>query len=173
MAARAIKIGSAGKIFSLTGWKVGFVIAAQELIDPIARAHQFLTFTSAVPLQWAVAEGLALPADGPGSVIGPQRAAWAAARARLKAGLEDAGFVVLPNAATWFVCIDLAASGVALSDGAFSERAVVEAGVASVPVSALYAGDEAPTHLVRLCFTKPDAVLDEAVARLAAWRRTL
>ena len=80
---------------------------------------------------------------------------------------------MLPSAATWFVCVDLNASGVALSDRDFSERAVLEAGVASVPVSALYAGAGAPSHIVRLCFTKPDAVLDEAVARLAAWRRTL
>lgn len=173
MAERAVKIGSAGKIFGLTGWKIGWMIAQGELGTAIARAHQFLTFTSAVPLQWAVAEGLALPDTGAGAVFEDQEAGWAAARARLKAGLEGAGFVVLPNAATWFLCIDLAASGISLSDQAFSERAVIEAGVATVPVSALYAGDAAPTHIVRLCFTKPDAVLDEAVERLATWRAGL
>ncbi|HUD29231.1 MAG TPA: aminotransferase class I/II-fold pyridoxal phosphate-dependent enzyme, partial [Novosphingobium sp.] len=135
----------------------------------IARAHQFLTFASAAPLQWAVAEGLALP----DAVLADQRDGWAAARARLRAGLEDAGFVVLTNAATWFLCIDLAASGVALTDRAFSERAVVEAGVATVPVGALYESEGAPDRIVRLCFTKPDAVLDEAVARLSAWRAGL
>src|SRR5690606_5571493 len=58
---RAIKIGSAGKIFSLTGWKVGWAVATPPLADAIAQQHQFLTFTTATPLQWAVAEGLALP----------------------------------------------------------------------------------------------------------------
>ncbi|WP_404482073.1 aminotransferase [Novosphingobium sp. BL-52-GroH] len=169
MAERVVKIGSAGKIFGLTGWKVGWMIAQGELATAIARAHQFLTFTTAVPLQWAVAEGLAMP----DAVLDEQRAGWAAGRARLKAGLENAGFTVLPNAATWFLCVDLVASGVALTDRAFSERAVVEAGVATVPVGALYAGDAAPDHIVRLCFTKPDAVLDDALARLAAWRRGL
>jgi aspartate/methionine/tyrosine aminotransferase len=173
MAARAVKIGSAGKIFGLTGWKIGWMIAQGAIGTALARAHQFLTFTSAVPLQWAVAEGLGLPDTGPGAVLADQRAAWAAGRARLKAGLERAGFVVLPNAATWFLCIDLAASGIALDDRTFAERAVVEAGVASVPVSALYAGEGAPVQIVRLCFTKPDAVLDEAVARLARWRLQL
>lgn len=169
MAERAVKIGSAGKIFGLTGWKIGWMIAAGELGTAIMRAHQFLTYATAVPLQWAVAEGLALP----DAVLAGQREGWAASRARLKAGLEGAGFVVLPNAATWFLCIDLAASGVALHDRAFSERAVVEAGVATVPVSALYEGEGAPTHIARLCFTKPDAMLDEAVARLAAWKAGL
>jgi aspartate/methionine/tyrosine aminotransferase len=173
MAARAVKIGSAGKIFGLTGWKIGWMIAQGAIGTALARAHQFLTFTSAVPLQWAVAEGLGLPDAGPGAVLADQRAGWAAGRARLKAGLERAGFVVLPNAATWFLCIDLAASGIALDDRTFAERAVVEAGVASVPVSALYAGEGAPVHIVRLCFTKPDAVLGEAVARLARWRLQL
>lgn len=169
LADRAVKIGSAGKIFGLTGWKIGWMIAAGELGTAIMRAHQFLTYATAVPLQWAVAEGLALP----DAVLAGQREGWAASRARLKAGLEGAGFVVLPNAATWFLCIDLAASGVALHDRAFSERAVVEAGVATVPVSALYEGEGAPTHIARLCFTKPDAVLDEAVARLSAWKAGL
>ena len=169
MAERAVKIGSAGKIFGLTGWKIGWMSAAGDLGTAIARAHQFLTYATAVPLQWAVAEGLALP----DAVLAGQRAGWAASRARLKTGLEGAGFVVLPNAATWFLCVDLAASGVALPDRVVSERAVVEAGVAPVPVGALYEGDGAPTHIVRLCFTKPDAVLDEAVGRLATWRAGL
>ena len=76
---------------------------------------------------------------------------------------------MLPNAATWFLCVDLAASGIALADREFSERAIREAGVASIPVSALFEGD-APRHIVRFCFTKPDAMLDEAVERLRAFR---
>jgi aspartate/methionine/tyrosine aminotransferase len=169
MAQRTVKIGSAGKIFGLTGWKIGWMIAAGHLATALSRAHQFLTFSTAVPLQWAVAEGLSLP----DTVLDEQRAEWAASRARLKAGLTEAGYIVLPNAATWFLTVDLAASGLALKDSAFSERAVLEAGVATVPVSALYQGDQVPEHLVRFCFTKPDAVLDEAVRRLSEFRNRI
>ncbi len=168
MADRVVKIGSAGKIFGLTGWKVGWLSAAPDLARAIGRAHQFLTFTTPPALQWAVAEGL----DRPDTWFAAQRAGWAAARERLARGLASAGFVILPNEATWFLCIDLAASGVALDDRTFSERAVREAGVASIPVSALFEG-EGPRHILRLCFAKEAAVLDEAVARLARFRDAL
>lgn len=169
MADRAVKIGSAGKIFGLTGWKVGWLCAAPEMAEILGRAHQFLTYTTPPALQWAVAEGLGKPRE----FFAAQRASWAASRDRLKAGLESAGYVVLPNAATWFLCADLAASGIALPDREFSRRAVIEAGVASIPVSALFEGDARPEHIVRLCFTKPAATLDEAVARLAEFRKAL
>ena len=168
MAERTVKIGSAGKIFGLTGWKCGWMIAAPELAMGLAGAHQFNTFTSPPALQWAVAEGLALP----DAWFAARDAGWAASRERLRRGLEGAGFVVLPNAATWFLCVDLAASGIGLGDREFSERAIREAGVASIPVSALFEGD-GPGHVVRFCFTKPDSMLDEAVARLEEFRRGL
>jgi aspartate/methionine/tyrosine aminotransferase len=168
MASRAVKIGSAGKIFGLTGWKVGWLCAAPDIAKGVGRAHQFLTFTTPPALQWAVAEGLAKP----DAWFAGQRAAWAASRERLERGLERAGFVVLANAATWFLCVDLAASGIALTDREFGERGVREAGVASIPVSAFFEG-EAPSHVARFCFTKGDAVLDEAVERLAAFRERL
>lgn len=168
MRERAVKIGSAGKLFGLTGWKIGWMCAGAEMARGLARAHQFLTFTSPPALQWAVADGLAKP----DAWFDAQRAGWAASRARLKQGLEQAGYAVLPNAATWFLCVDLAASGIALDDRTFSERAVREAGVASIPVSALFEGD-GPRHVVRFCFTKSDATLDEAVQRLAAFRSRL
>lgn len=168
MAGRAVKIGSAGKVFGLTGWKIGWICAAPELATTLGRAHQFLTFTSPPALQWAVAEGLAMTDDW----FDAQRARWGASRGRLTAGLEQAGYAVLPNAATWFVCVDLAASGVPLGDADYAERAVREAGVATVPVSALFEG-HGPRNIVRLCFTKSDATLDEAVARLAGFREKL
>lgn len=168
MAERAIKIGSAGKIFGLTGWKVGWFCAAPDLAQALGRAHQFLTFTTPPALQWAVAEGLSKP----DAWFADQRAEWAASRRHLADALERAGFVVLPNAATWFLCIDLAASGIALSDREFSERAVREASVASIPVSALFEG-AGPQHILRLCFAKDRATLDEAVQRLAAFRAAL
>ena len=169
MAERAIKIGSAGKLFGLTGWKVGWMLASAPLAALLARAHQFLTFTTPPALQWAVAEALGYP-DG---WFLAQRRRWAAQRARLAGGLTAAGYVVMPNAATWFVCVDLAASGIGLADTAFSEGAVREAGVASIPVSALYEEADAPTGFARLCFTKPVEQIDEAVARLAAFRQQL
>jgi N-succinyldiaminopimelate aminotransferase len=165
MAARAIKIGSAGKIFGATGWKVGWMIAAPEVAAVLAKAHQFLTFTTPPMLQWAVAEGLADP-----ELPTQLQCDWAASRTVLNEGLRRAGFAVLENSATWFSCIDLAGSGIALDDVTFSERLVHEAGVASIPLSALWEGDGAPRGIVRLCHCKPAAMLEEAVARLARWR---
>ena len=168
MAGRTVKIGSAGKIFGLTGWKTGWLCADPALAAPLARVHQFLTYTTPPNLQWALAEALALP----DAWFAARDAAWAASRARLKRGLERVGYVVLPNAATWFLCVDLATSGVALTDRDFAARAIREAGVATIPISALGEG-AVPTHIVRLCFTKDDAVLDAAVERLAAFRARL
>lgn len=168
MANRVVKIGSAGKIFGLTGWKVGWMIADPGLAEGLFRAHQFVTATTAPALQWAVAEGLALE-DG---WFAQRTAGWAASRERLRSGLEAVGFRVLANAATWFLCVDLAASGIVLDDSTFSDRLVREAGVATIPVSALFEGD-APRGILRFCFTKPDAMLDEAVERLAEFRARL
>ena len=168
MAERTVKIGSAGKIFGLTGWKTGWLCADPALAGPLARVHQFLTYTTPPNLQWALAEALAYP----DAWFAARDAAWAASRVRLQRGLERGGYVVLPNAATWFLCIDLAASGISLTDREFAERAIREAGVAAIPISALGEGD-VPTHIVRFCFTKADAVLDEAIARLAAFRAGL
>jgi aspartate/methionine/tyrosine aminotransferase len=167
MADRAVKIGSAGKIFGVTGWKVGWMCAAPELAAVLARAHQFLTFTTPPMLQYAVAEALNHPA-----IIAAQHADWSASRARLIERLRGEGFAVLDNAATWFACIELTVSGFELTDREFSERAVREAGVASIPLSALWEGGDCPDGIVRLCHCKPVAMLDEAVERLARWRIT-
>ena len=168
MAERTVKIGSAGKIFGLTGWKVGWMCAAPSLAAMVARAHQFITFTTPPALQWAVAQGLAMSDDW----FAARHAELACSRDRLKQGLEAAGYAVLPNAATWFLCVDLAASGIALDDREFSERALHEAGVASIPVSRLYE-TAGPRNIVRFCFTKEDATLDAAVGKLAAFRAAL
>lgn len=165
MAERALKIGSAGKIFGSTGWKVGWIVAAPDIAAVVGRAHQFLTFTTPPMLQAAVAEAL----DQPDIALACTER-WAQTRGVLLEGLAREGFVTLPSAATWFTCIDLAASGIAIEDRAFSERAVREAGVASIPLSALWEGHDRPTHIARLCHCKPAAMLEEAVARLARWR---
>lgn len=162
---RTVKIGSAGKIFSLTGWKVGWACAAPPLADRIAASHQFITFVTAVPLQRAVASGLALDAQWHAA----HRARYARARDRMVGGLSAAGYRVVPGRGTWFSIIDLAASGLPADDVAVAERLIREAGVAAIPVSAFYA-ERAERGYLRLCFAKEDAVLDEAVARLAAFR---
>ena len=165
LAERTVKIGSAGKIFSMTGWKVGWAVAAPPLAAAVAGKHQFLTFTTATPLQWAVAEALALPTDWHQA----HRARYAAAKTRLVEGLTRAGFAVLPASGTWFVTIDLAASGLSADDAGLAERMIRQAGVASIPVSAFYA--DQPEHgYLRLCFAKRDQTLDEAVERLAGFR---
>lgn len=165
---RTVKIGSAGKIFSVTGWKVGWMCAAPAIATLLARAHQFLTFTTPPNLQWAVADGLGWP----GGWLADQRATYQASRDRLAAGLAKAGYVVQPSGATWFLSIDLPASGIALDDVTFCERIIEEAGVAAIPISAFYP-DRAVTHLVRLCFSKTDDTLDQAIERLAAFRAAL
>ncbi|MFC3174232.1 aminotransferase [Novosphingobium bradum] len=167
MAARAIKIGSAGKLFGLTGWKIGWMAAAPDLTQVLARAHQFLTFTTLPATQWAVAEGLARD-----DILAERLAGWAATRSVLNDLLAEAGFAVLPGPATWFTCVDLAASGIALADSEFAARAVMEGRVATIPLSAFLEPGETST-IVRLCHCKAPEVLEEGVRRLAAFRETL
>ncbi len=165
MRERAVKIGSAGKMFGLTGWKVGFVCATAPLLDVIVKAHQFLTYTTPPNLQAAVAEGL----NKPGDWFETMPAGLQRSRDHLAAGLTAEGFVVLSSAGTYFLNIDLSASGVNEPDHAFALRAVTEHGVAYIPVSAFY--EETPvTSILRLCFAKSDDVLDEGARRLAAAR---
>ncbi|WP_310541990.1 aminotransferase [Phenylobacterium sp.] len=165
MRARTVKIGSAGKMFGLTGWKVGFLCAAPELTHALARAHQFLTFTTPPNLQAAVAFGL----DNPGDWFTAMPAGLQRSRDRLGEGLAREGFKVLASQGTYFLNVDLAASGVIEPDRAFALRAVKEAGVAAIPVSALYEADPV-TSILRLCFSKGDATLDSGVERLARAR---
>ncbi len=165
MRERSVKIGSAGKMFGLTGWKVGFLCAAPQLSHTLARAHQFLTFTTPPNLQAAVAWGL----DNAEDWFGKMPRDLERSRDRLSEGLRREGFATLPSAGTYFLNIDLAASGVALSDREFCLRAVHEAGVAAIPVSALYEQDPV-TSIVRLCFSKRDETLDGGIERLAKAR---
>ncbi len=162
MRERCIKIGSAGKIFSLTGWKVGFVMAAPPLLRAVAKAHQFLTFTTPPNLQAAVAYGLGLEE----AFFTAMRAEFQAARDYLASGLESAGFTVLPAQGTYFLNIDLAPLGVE-DDTAFARRLVREYQVASIPVSAFYAQNPVTT-LLRVCFAKKRETLDAALEKLSA-----
>ncbi len=168
MRERTVKIGSAGKIFSLTGWKIGFVCAAPPLAAAVAKAHAFMTFTTPPNLQRAVAYGMAKD----DSYFAPMRAGFQRSRDRLAAGLKAEGFAILPSQGTYFLLLDLEASGIDADDWTFSQRAVKEAGVATIPVSAFYAQDPITT-VVRLCFCKQDATLDAGIERLARARKLL
>lgn len=160
MRERTVKIGSAGKIFSLTGWKVGFVCAAPNLMRVLAKAHQFLTFTTPPNLQAAVAYGLGKD----DAYFRDMRAEFQRARDRFATGLTERGFSVLPSAGTYFLNVDLAPMG-ETDDVAFCQRLVAEQGVAAIPVSAFYAQDAVKT-VARFCFAKTDATLDAALQRL-------
>ena len=168
MAERTIKVGSAGKIFSLTGWKIGWLIAPPELAGLVARAHQFLTFASAPNLQAAVAFGLT---EGDGW-LAPMRERFQRARDRMAGGLRSNGFAVLDSAATYFMCVDLAGSGIAADDEAFAAAAVERAGVAVVPLSP-FADETSSRHMVRLCFAKRDETIDAGVEAMARARELL
>lgn len=159
MRERTVKIGSAGKIFNLTGWKVGFVCAAPDLLGTLAKAHQFLTFTTPPNLQAAVAYGLAKD----DAFFEELRADLQRSRDRFAAGLADLGFRVIPAAATYFLNLDIADRGE--DDVGFCRRLVADHGVAAIPVSAFYPGGEV-TNVVRFCFAKKDATLDAALERM-------
>jgi aspartate/methionine/tyrosine aminotransferase len=162
---RTIKIGSAGKMFSMTGWKVGFACAPPPLSEALAKAHQFNTFTTAPNLQKAVAYGLGKPT----AYFQEMRAAFQRGRDRLARGLEQAGYKVLPAAGAYFLSVDLPASGIDVSDEAFSLRCVKEAGVAVIPYAPFYATGD-PPPLVRLCFAKTDDTLDRGIEAMAKAR---
>jgi N-succinyldiaminopimelate aminotransferase len=160
MRERTVKIGSAGKIFSLTGWKVGLVCAAPPIMRALSRAHQFITFTTPPNLQAAVAYGL-MKDD---SYFSQMRDGFQRSRDRFSQGMVERGFNVLPSAGTYFVNIDIGAFG-REGDAGFCRWLVQEQGVAAIPVSAFYARDPVRS-VVRFCFAKSDATLDAALARL-------
>ena len=161
MRERTVKIGSAGKIFNLTGWKVGFVCAQPALMKVLAKAHQFLTFTTPPNLQAAVAYGL-MKDD---SYFEGLRADLQRSRDRFTTGLAGLGFDVIASHGTYFVNIDISPLGES-DDAAFCQRLVLDHGVAAIPVSAFYA-EAAVRNVVRFCFAKRDATLDAALERLA------
>ena len=158
---RTVKIGSAGKMFGLTGWKIGFVCAAPHILRVLAKAHQFITFTTPPNLQVAVAYGLGKSDE----YFLQMRADLARSRDRLIKGLSSLGFPVLQSQGTYFLNVDLAPLGLNESDVAFCKRIVHEHKVAAIPVSAFYEENHV-TSVVRFCFSKKDATLDTALERL-------
>ena len=161
---RTLTIGSAGKFFSVTGWKVGWLSGPAELVRAAQVVRQYLTFTTASPLQHAVAHALRM---GP-RPLEDLRDSLRARHNLLVAGLSAAGLAVRPSQGTYFVVADVAPLGVtdALQ---WCLDLPAAAGVAAVPVSVFCDDPSDTATLVRFAFCKKDEVLEEACRRLAAF----
>jgi N-succinyldiaminopimelate aminotransferase len=165
MGERTLRVSSAGKTFSCTGWKVGWASGPAPLVSALLRVKQFLTFVNGAPLQPAVAVALALT----DSYYDSFRATHQARRDQLGAGLTDAGFDVLTPEGTYFVTADISALGG--RDGVEFCRTLPErCGVVAIPSQVFYDDVEAGRRLVRFAFCKRSEVLAEAVGRLRTLR---
>ncbi|OAG76216.1 transaminase [Acetobacter malorum] len=167
MRERCLRIGSAGKSFSLTGWKIGYVTAPALLAAVVAKAHQNLVFATAPNLQRAVAFGLNKDEQYFRDLAGDM----ARKRDILSAGLRGVGLEVLPCDGSYFVMADITPLANGQDDVAFARMLTEEAGVTTIPASAFYdpSNGSPPTHLVRFAFCKQESVLQEAVARIERW----
>ncbi len=166
MAERCLRIGSAGKTFSVTGFRIGYVTGPAPLITATLKAHQHLAYTTPAPLQNAVADALAMGDD----YYAAFRISMQGKRDRLAAGLRAAGFSVSPCEGTYFLTVDITSVG-RDDDAEFCREITERAKVAAVPLSAFYhpAQSDAPRRYARFCFCKKPDVLDEAAARLKAY----
>ncbi|MFF7180050.1 pyridoxal phosphate-dependent aminotransferase [Streptomyces sp. NPDC008121] len=163
MRERTVTIGSAGKTYSFTGWKVGWVTATPALTTAVRSAKQYLTFVASGPFQYAIAEALRLP----DSFLDGLRADLLAKRNLLSDGLAGAGFDVYRPAGTYFVTADIRPLGA--TDGIAFCRALPErAGVVAIPTAVFYDHRDAGAPFVRFAFCKERPVLEEAVSRLKA-----
>jgi N-succinyldiaminopimelate aminotransferase len=164
MAERTVSISSAGKTFSFTGWKIGWVTASAELVEAVRTVKQFLTFVNGGPFQYAIAEALRMPDAYFASISAQLRGK----RDLLCAGLSAAGFVVYRPQGTYFVTTDIRALSDA--DGVeFCRDLPRQAGVVAIPNAVFYDDREAGRTQVRFAFCKRDEVLAEALARLEKW----
>ena len=163
MAQRTLSVSSAGKTFSVTGWKIGWVCGPAHLVAAVRAVKQFLTFVGGAPFQPAVAHALRAEHDW----VAAHRRALQDKQHRLAAGLATAGFGVRRSEGTYFICADVRPLG--YSDGLQLCRDLpARCGVVAIPVQ-VFVDDPAPwRHLVRFAFCKRDDVLDEAIARLAS-----
>ncbi|MEV6309314.1 pyridoxal phosphate-dependent aminotransferase [Streptomyces sp. NPDC051840] len=162
MRERTVTISSAGKTFSLTGWKIGWITASPDLVTAVRSAKQFLTYVSGGPLQYAVAEALRLP-DG---YFAGLREDLRAKRDLLSAGLAEAGFEVYGPAGTYFVTTDIRPLGEGGDGFAFCRSLPERCGVVAVPNAVFYDHREQGAPFVRFAFCKRQEVLEEAVSRL-------
>ncbi len=160
MRQRTLKMGSAGKIFSLTGWKVGWVTGPRELVSVVTKAHQFLTFTTSPALQLGVAHGLTYEMDFP-IALGRR---LQKNRDVLAAGLSRMGFDVNPCEGTYFLTAGISRL-TNEKDFSFCERLIRDAGVALIPLSAFFKTGT-PDTFVRFGFCKQQSLIEDALDRL-------
>ncbi|GAB2625865.1 aminotransferase [Paractinoplanes abujensis] len=159
---RTLRISSAGKTFSCTGWKVGWATGPARLVSAVTRVKQFLTFVNAGPLQPAVAVALGLPE----AYFTGFRDELQARRDHLTAGLTAAGFAVQPSEGTYFVTADITPLGG--TDGIeFCRELPERCGVVAVPTQVFYDDRDAGRHLIRFAFCKRESVIEEAAQRLS------
>ncbi|MBL93945.1 MAG: aminotransferase [Magnetovibrio sp.] len=161
---RCVKVGSAGKTFSMTAWKVGYISASENLLKAISKAHQFLTFTTPTFLQEAVAVGLSQN----DIYFKNLRSIQQKKRDRLKHALDEIGFEVLKVEGTYFLSIDIRSVGFMGSDVDFCKDIIRKAGVAAIPISAFYQGEDSGSF-ARFCFSKKDHILDDATKLLGQY----
>lgn len=164
MRERTVSVSSVGKMFAVTGWKTGWVMGPESLVNAVRTVNQFLTFSANGALQLAAAEAI----DRQWDWIVAQRQALQGKRDRLAEGLAGTGFDVNVCEGTYFLMADIRPLG--YTDGVEVARALPkEAGVAAVPAQVFYDHEEEGAHLLRFAFCKRDEVLDEAVSRLTGW----
>jgi len=164
MAERTVSISSAGKTFSFTGWKIGWVTATAELVAAVRAVKQFLTFVSGGPFQYAIAQALRMPDAYFTGISADLRVK----RDLLCAGLADAGFAVYPPEGTYFVTTDI--RPLSDADGVqFCRDLPRQAGVVAIPSAVLYDDQEAGRTQVRFAFCKRPEVLQDALARIEKW----
>jgi N-succinyldiaminopimelate aminotransferase len=165
MRERTVTISSAGKTFSFTGWKIGWVTASPELVTAVKTAKQFLTFVSGGPFQYAIAEALRMP----DAYFNGLRDDLRRKRDLMCAGLAEAGFEVYRPAGTYFITTDI--SGFGETDGiAFCRDLPRRVGVVAVPMAVFYDDQQAGATQVRFAFCKRTPVLTEALTRLSHLR---
>lgn len=160
MRERCVRVGSAGKMFSLTGWKIGWVCGSAKLVEVITKAHQFNTFTTSPALQLGVAEGLRTQLD---YAVDNTRALQAR-RDQIAHALKAAGFDVLGSEGTYFITASIRNISNE-QDFDFCRRMTAEARVAAIPLSVFYSSDP-PTDLVRFAFCKTANTISDAGVRL-------
>ncbi len=160
---RTITLSSLGKTFSVTGWKVGWAVAPAALNQAVFRAHQFITFCGAAPLQEAAADALAWAQSN--SYYADLTALYTRKRDFLLGALTAAGLTPLPPQGTYFIMVDIARMGFR-DDVAFCRALTTQIGVAAIPPSAFYHDSADGRGLARFAFCKSDATLDAAAERL-------